>query len=569
MAASALLGARSQWTRRIARADLEVWGQSDAPEVADLSGAGVVIGQIRWRTPEVPGRRETAEAYGKQLIRQAWGSYVALLCDRKGWCALRDPSGHLDCLTWRRGGIWLIASDIDELPRELLPSRMALDWDALSLCAATGAAVIGRSPLDGVATLTPGDLVVLAGRRAGEAQPLWRPQDHVGDGSSVDDGQLVIAVEDSVSLALEGAEPTLVEVSGGLDSSIIAGTAGRLGLGGRVAAALHFRSNRPESDESTWANSVATGQGWPIFVGELSPGIFDPKNLFELSCGARPAINAMDLVRDAATVAAAQAYSAGALVTGKGGDTVFFQPPTVDILADYVLATGWRGLGGDLAQGLARRLRRSVWSVGEEARHRLRDRAPPSLTSPLLGPRGRAQATTPIHPWMEGIDDLPPGKQRQIQGIVATFNVRGVTRYAKEMAVRHPLLSQPVIEASLGIPTWRLAPGGRERGLARELFADRVPESVLKRRSKGELGAYYARTIARSGDLLKPFLLDGVLCEAGVLDRNAVEAALAPDTLICHSENPALMSATAVEAFARYWQARLPDWPADARRRRD
>jgi asparagine synthase (glutamine-hydrolysing) len=67
---------------------------------------------------------------------------------------------------------------------------------------------------------------------------------------------------------------------------------------------------------------------------------------------------------------------------------------------------------------------------------------------------------------MVGIDELPPGKQRQIQGIVATFNVRGVTRYGREMAVRHPLLSQPVIEASLGLPTWRLAPGGRERGLS-------------------------------------------------------------------------------------------------------
>jgi asparagine synthase (glutamine-hydrolysing) len=302
-------------------------------------------------------------------------------------------------------------------------------------------------------------------------------------------------------------------------------------------------------------------------IAELSPRPLDPTVLEDLSRGARPAINALDVVRDAATVDAAQRLEAKMLVTGKGGDTLFFQTPTVDILADYVLAERWRGQAGGLASGLAQRLRRSIWSVANEARARLRDRAPPSLASPLLGPRGRYHADMPIHPWMTDIGDLPPGKQRQIQGIVSTFNVRGAARYAQVLDVQHPLLSQPVIEASLATPTWRLAPGGRERGLARALFADRVPEFVLKRRSKGVLASYYARTLAMSGSVLRPFLLDGVLCDAGVLDRRAVEHALEPDTLIRQTQSPPLLSAIAVESFARYWQTRIPDWPTDARAR--
>jgi asparagine synthase (glutamine-hydrolysing) len=564
-ATSARLAEGLTWIRRIATPNLEVWTCPEGPAVAQLSDAAFAIGDVRWRRADGHRREPTVNACAQRLIRDAWGGYIALLGDGEGWSVLRDPSGELDGFTWRRGGLWVVASDIDGVPHGVGPPRMALDWDVLALCTATGAAVVGRSPLHGLTAVTPGDLVSLDG--PGAPIPVWRPRDFVGSGRAAGDpAQLVTAVEEAVGAAFRGDDGVLMEVSGGLDSAILAGTVGRLGLADRVVAALHFRGDRPEADESGWASCVATRLGWPVEIAELTPTLFDLLELEDLSRGARPAVNALDRLRDQATVAAAAARSARVLVTGKGGDTVFFQPPTTDILADYLLEAGWRGIVGPLAQGLARRLRRSIWSVGGEARRRLRNRAPPSLISPLLGPRGRAQAATPFHPWVEGIGDLPPGKQVQIEAIAATFNVRGVAGYVRELDVRHPLLSQPVLEASLALPTWRLAPDGRERGLARALFADRVPEPVLRRRSKGELGAYYARTLALSGEVLKPLLLDGVLCGAEVLDRRAVEAALAPDTLICRSEGPALMSAIAAEVFARYWQTRIPDWPENARR---
>jgi asparagine synthase (glutamine-hydrolysing) len=144
---------------------------------------------------------------------------------------------------------------------------------------------------------------------------------------------------------------------------------------------------------------------------------------------------------------------------------------------------------------------------------------------------------------------------------------RGTTRYGRRMDVRHPLLSQPVMEAALSIPIWGLAREGRERGLARDLFADRVPREILERRSKGELSAYYARTVAANLGFLKPWLLDGCLCEAGVLARAELEAALEPDALIQAADPVLILSAAAVEAFVRHWQGRAPDHPPWARSR--
>lgn len=64
---------------------------------------------------------------------------------------------------------------------------------------------------------------------------------------------------------------------------------------------------------------------------------------------------------------------------------------------------------------------------------------------------------------------------------------------------------------------------------------------------------YFARLIANSVGLLRPYLLDGVLCDAGVLDRAAVETALDPARLIWTARPPDILWATAMEAWVRYW----------------
>jgi len=125
--------------------------------------------------------------------------------------------------------------------------------------------------------------------------------------------------------------------------------------------------------------------------------------------------------------------------------------------------------------------------------------------------------------------------------------------------VVHPLMAQPVLEAALAIPTWELARGGRDRGLERALFADRVPPEILNRQSKAEMSSFYARTVAANLPFLRGYLLDGCLCDAEVLDRVALERALREDALIQAPDSTAVLSAAAIEAWIRHWQARVPD----------
>jgi asparagine synthase (glutamine-hydrolysing) len=129
-------------------------------------------------------------------------------------------------------------------------------------------------------------------------------------------------------------------------------------------------------------------------------------------------------------------------------------------------------------------------------------------------------------------------------------------------------MSQPVVELCLAIPAVDLGLGVQDRPLARRAFAARLPRAIAERRSKGNLTAHFAQLVAVSVDELRPFLLEGNLVSAGVLNRDAVASRLDPAQLI-HAPRPAeLLMAAAVEAWVRHWQRRLPDSLAAPRRQR-
>jgi len=559
------------WTSRLARPGLELWSRGEGAPIIAEPGAGLIVIGDCWRRgslQRVHGDLGVA-APGPMTVRAqrfaeaTWGGYLAFFAGGNGWRVLRDPSGALDALTWRRGPLALAATDLASVPAILLPADLALDWDAIADLLRRPAGATFRSPLHGIETVSPGAVRMLGG---GEAESVfWRP-DRVAQAAEPPDPTeaLRASVELAVGAALAGSGTVLIEVSGGFDSAVVATTAARLG-GGRRLAAFHLSGDRPEADERAWAESACRRAGLGLFTASLEVPALCARDFEELAGGARPAINALDLCRDRRTVEAAEKTGAIVLVTGKGGDAVFFQPPTAEILSDLVAARGVRGWREPLALGLARRLRRSVWSVGVEALRALRPRSGEEPISPLLGPRARAEPIAAAHPWLESLDALPPARRQQLRGLVINQIARGTTRYGRRLEVRHPLLSQPVMEAALAIPVWRLACDGRERGLARDLFADRLPPEILARQSKGELAAYYAQTVASNLGFLRPYLLDGCLCDARVLDRVRLEAALEPDALIRDGDPVLILSAVAIEAFARHWQVRAPDHPRDAR----
>lgn len=503
----------------------------------------------------------STEGVARRLSADAWGGYVALLPDSamQVWSVFRDPSGALDAITWRRDGVAVVADDLTASPCGLLPADLDLDWRVITEIICRPLATSHLSPLGGVHVVAPGDLQT-AGAGADTAQPIWRPARYADPKLAASPAALRQVVLDTVS-DLAGVHDALIaEVSGGLDSAIVAGALVATGHRGRVRAGLNFHAPQREGDERAYAEAVCARLDAPLVTRRSFTDLITAHDLAAFAGSAGPAFASVDFARDRHTAAVLREAGARALFGGHGGDAVFFQMPSPTIVGDVVASRGLAAALDPDVVGLARRLRRSVWSVMAGARQAAQ--APvgaPPRTARFWGPTARESTPLAPHPWLRDLDGLHPAKQLQLQYLTTS---QGATRRCARGGVGplvRPLLAQPVLEAWLPTPAAQLAAGGGERGLARQLFGDLVPEVVVQRRSKGALTSAYTRGMAASLDVMRPHLLDGALVRAGLLDRDAVDAALQPDRLIRDNAGVRLIRAALIESWVRHWQARTRD----------
>lgn len=521
----------------------------DRTPVRDLGGVAVV-GELFVRgsgqpaamvLPPWPDDGDLATLCAR-LVQTYWGRY-ALIATRQV-AVLRDPSGAMDCLVWESAWGWAAGSDLPEgLPARAAPRDLAIDWPALAGGAQVGAGALG---LVGIASVTPGAL--WTGRDKAQ-QAIWRPSIFARDphGSYVAAREAVrAAVDEVLSAELASGAPILAEVSGGLDSGIVSTTLARLGGAGSTAF-INLHAADPASDERRFARAIADKAGLRLLEREKPELTLDEDALARLPAGVRPSVNGFDHHYDQGMASEARAMGAERILTGQGGDIVFFQSPSAAVAAelwgrwrrDPRADPAWRQL-----EAAARWNRRSVWSMlGEAAREAWR-------------PASNAGAGD--HPWLA--EPVAPAKRRQIRSLIRAQLFHGASLRGRAAQLVHPLLHQPLQEAVLATPVIDLARGGQGRGLARDAFADQLPDLVRTRRSKGDLTAYYGRMILRSLPALRGYLLDGRLAAQGVLDAGEAEALLDPDQLIHVGDYPRLFEILALEAFVRHWEGRVTAW---------
>lgn len=491
-------------------------------------------------------------AAGRALLDKVWGSYVHVRRDAGSGeiSLLRSPCGALDALVWPRGQAWLAASALPAWLTLALPQQTGLDWDLIAAFAADPTLQTASLALTGVHGLAPGEYWSPAG-----SSQLWSPGALVRAArrQAPDPPEALRACVDRAVVAL-GVGKVLIEVSGGLDSAIVS-TSLAAG-GGAIACALNYHVRDRQGDERAYAAEVALRLEIPLIQAEKVEQPLDLAALAELSNGPRPALNSFDHHHDADVARRCRETGIEVILTGQGGDNVFFQSATPLIAAD---ALPW-DLSLRAAAGLARWQERSVYGLlGAALRAWLGGQAKPARPRGVLTTDAwQACASAPIHPWLRDLAGVPPAKRLQIAGLANAQIVHGACRRGQVARLRHPLLSKPVVEHCLKIPAIELTSGGRDRGLARDAFATRLPPSVSGRRTKGRMSAYYGRVLALSLSDLRPLLLEGRLAGEGVIDRDRLDDMLTIEHLIWRGGYGTLVNLTMLELWVRAWEGRLP-----------
>jgi asparagine synthase (glutamine-hydrolysing) len=140
--------------------------------------------------------------------------------------------------------------------------------------------------------------------------------------------------------------------------------------------------------------------------------------------------------------------------------------------------------------------------------------APYFLTGKAL-PENAAEYVS--NPWTTQAYDLPPGKQMQIRFLAEVINRHRPIPHLERAPQHHPLMSQPLIETCLRIPTYLLIRGGRERALAREAFADKLPPEIVRRRDKGSILSHTTEMLRQGEPFVRKVLLEGALAGSGII----------------------------------------------------
>lgn len=499
---------------------------SEGTPMLPVPGGGMVIGHVFARDGAVcPAIPANADIRG-YLLEKCWGEYLLFRPAAKGkggFTVMRDPSstGGLACVYSLQGGSGFITSDIS-LATSLGLYRKQIDWNAVSRFLMHPHKMARHTALTGIRELLPGCALHLRGEKVVETLE-WSPWKfaaadvrHINPDEAAAD--LRTAVEASVRTFADRHDSILMELSGGLDSSIVA--ACLQGTRARVVCCT-LETPVPGANERQYAQLVADRLGVELATAPLDFGNarFDfalPKN------SVSPRIGPLQYAINEVMQAAAEHHGASACFSGGGGDSVFGYIRTAAPAADAFKA---RGVAAGLTsvQNLSELHQCTLWKAGRLTLKKLLSAPKPPAPADMSFLRAPAPFdASKDHPWYDAPPHNLPGDRERVFDLAGNQAFRDSLDRGLNRAVYMPLLAQPVVEACLKVPSWMWIAQGHNRAIARAAFANELPADVLNRRSKGTLMSYLGAIYQQQKVEIRDYLAQGKLEAHGLLDADAL-----------------------------------------------
>lgn len=530
-----------------------------------LATCGLVLGTLFWRHGPARPIERLADKDSAQiltdpvgrLLSDLWGGYIGASEAGEVIRVLRDPSGALPCYYAATGSATLVASDVALLLDAGCP-KPAVDWLAIGRHHYTAGLPTPDTALAGISELMPGCSLEIDGRGPGDQKIRWSPWDHVPARHEPPGAQIEERLRRMViHCVLAWSAPhhrLLASVSGGLDSSVVAAS---LAGPGRDLRCLTLFTDDPAGDERVYARALCAHLGLPLVECHYDLGHVDIDAALSPHLP-RPIGRMLGQAYEHAHLAVAREGGVDAFITGSGGDNVFGYSQSAAAIADRWIA---EGLGRGLLDTFRDVCRQTGCGPLAALRGSLRARrrgyawrpAPAFLHPDLCALFGPADLR---HPWLEAPPGALPGKLAHVASLLRMHPLLEPGR-AAVAPVLYPLISQPLVEACLAIPSWEWRAGGRDRALARRAFAGDLPDLILERRIKGGPDGFTAAILRAHRAEIRERLVEGNLARHGIVDRALLAARLAGTAPLEPAEQTRLLDLLDTEAWTVAWTRRL------------
>lgn len=481
-----------------------------------------------WQNDEMPRLGTSIE---EALVRHYWGRYVAFRSDAKRGLTrvLRDPSGGFPCFSTQLEGVSIFVSNVPDLAA-LEAFTPSFNWRYVIETFFNLETVDQETGLSNLVEILPGEMMVRAKDRM-DIEAAWSPLDIVSDQQIVSFDEAVEQTR-SVTKRCVNSWASLYgsifhNLSGGVDSAIVLASMAEADNRPNVTC-VNYYTAAAGGDERSYARLAAEKAGYKMIDLEM-PISLDLEALVVNSLKtSAPTGDIFSAPTAEALVDVAQQLGSDVFFSGEGGDHLFFELKTPLVAVDYMRDKGLSKKMLSVMLDTAHFTGQSFWHVMRQAlKCEVLERGKPPLPeypdrlSALLRSDVRSEfgGPYPLHHWVNGAANVPPAKWIQIYALLQALQRRKSPIYGQVAEVRNPLLSQPLIELCLSIPSYLAIEGGQGRAIARKAFADGVPREILKRRAKGTTESYFHELLKRNHRYIEEMILDGRLVREGMLHK--------------------------------------------------
>ena len=576
-----------EWRGVVDTASLQVWCAGELPPAMIARNlpehAGAIVGSLFPRSSDLsrPAQplttiesalaRAIVTTEGRALVQDCWGSYVAFIHDRPDRVlTLVAPTGSLPCLVARLEGLTVWCSNVGDLAAlNVMPIAPSLAYLTDRVISRFDA----RQPaLESIERVQRGECQIqYVGRQTSEQRLYWHPLNFAQESEPIEDPSLAAQamhaiIKHCTHTLADAHKPILLRLSGGLDSSIVAGCLSDVRQPDSITCHTYF-DPRSCADVRPWARMAAEHAMLRHLEFAVDSTAIDLRALPQVAPSydvhpLLPYVGRSRLERDLCAT-----YGATAVFTGDGGDSGFCSDTISYALVEYLRRHGVRPFALKLARDVSLATHRSVWQVLTRSLRRwqlgssLHDQQSSRIEVCQLVTRDILQVADHDsrynHHWFAHCEAVPWPTIRRLGALChpSHFYDLSVPPSAFAPHAVHPLYSQPVVETLLHIPLYVHFEDGRDRGLARRAFESELPVPIAQRLWKDRAPGFLQELIDRHRSWLRELFLDGVLVSSRLLDRSAVERALSASPSR-EPVNPAeIFRHLDIEIWARQWTA--------------
>lgn len=475
-------------------------------------------------------------SHGKVLAEQYWGRYLFITFDDNGITFYRDPQGLSVLYYTQIEDGYLFSTSLAPLV-DTLSYQIDFNWTYLTSFIASNHQLTSVTPFKGVYEILPGCSTQLSRGVSPKISQFWDPtalvSTYIEDETSLQQ-KIYDTARMNLSSWVYGATKINLQLSGGLDSSSLLGLLRESGYQEPIQAVNLYDSVFADADERDYAQDVCDLYQVPVSYIDMHERLpFGEVSITERYD--RPSSALLDTRAGQAILALEQIEKNDERLCGQGGDHLFLAPPPQEALLDYILGHRLQGIGTVLKDLCAFYRMPYLSLLGSSVRKYVSYRrgtlnylphAEVSVAWMTDDFRNMVDSSIFKPIFWESLKKVHPGKAQHILAILSStlYIDRGSLIPGKPII--NPLLSQPLVELALSIPTYQSFRKGYDRYQYRKSMDKHLKGKFIWRTSKGGTTGSLIAGARLHFEKLRPLLLEGQFVQRGYIEREKLNYAL-------------------------------------------